>query len=323
MESQGFLKIPNDIRFAKGLSTNERWLLSLLHSYQKQSGWCVISNETLADEIGISKRCVIYMIQRLESLNLVEISHKGKERYMKANLEEVRKLGAKSSPKESKNCTSKGAKSAPTGCKICTPKVQNIHPINNINKSIIKKDNIADAILEEETASTSKPSNVDKVKKDSAKTAAPNLFGITMNDAVANDAKEIRAIMDYWNAAMQGKDIPQVRSIKGERRARLKARLTECKGNVKEIYEAIDNAAKSDYLCSSRAPWFTFDWFVCPNNFPKVLEGNYNNRTLNKQENEQGHEYSVKGSVDAAAKAQGRFQDVCDLLRELDPTEKG
>ena len=44
--------------------------------------------------------------------------------------------------------------------------------------------------------------------------------------------------------------------------------------------QAIDNIKNSDYLQGKVNDWkITFDWFVKPNNFPKVLEGNYNNKS--------------------------------------------
>jgi len=62
----------------------------------------------------------------------------------------------------------------------------------------------------------------------------------------------------------------------------LKARLREY---GMECYEkAIDNIRHSDFLLGRTKKVFTltFDWFVRPNNFPKVLEGNYNHATANE-----------------------------------------
>jgi hypothetical protein len=43
------------------------------------------------------------------------------------------------------------------------------------------------------------------------------------------------------------------------------------------VIEAIENVGKSDFLMGRTAKAFncTFDWFIRPNNFPKVLDGNY------------------------------------------------
>ncbi len=55
----------------------------------------------------------------------------------------------------------------------------------------------------------------------------------------------------------------------------LRARV--CSYDIDKILEAIENIKKSSVLCGSvQKGWFiTFDWFVRPNNFIKVLEDNY------------------------------------------------
>ena len=65
--------------------------------------------------------------------------------------------------------------------------------------------------------------------------------------------------------------------------ARNSKRLTNVRARLKqytqdEVMHAIDNIRKSDFLQGKHSgkPWqITFDWFVLPSNFPKVLEGNY------------------------------------------------
>lgn len=65
-----------------------------------------------------------------------------------------------------------------------------------------------------------------------------------------------------------------------QRRERLKARLRQY--SLEEVLEAIDKIKESDYLQGKSNNWqITFDWFVKPNNFPKVLDGNYDNRQHN------------------------------------------
>jgi hypothetical protein len=58
----------------------------------------------------------------------------------------------------------------------------------------------------------------------------------------------------------------------------LNARLREY--GIEKVLSAINNIRNSDFLQGkNRKGWaITFDWFVLPNNFPKVLEGNYDNQ---------------------------------------------
>ncbi|WP_243894525.1 hypothetical protein [Clostridium perfringens] len=54
----------------------------------------------------------------------------------------------------------------------------------------------------------------------------------------------------------------------------LKARIKQY--SEEEIFRAIEEIPKSDFLMGKVKDFeITFDWFIKPNNFPKVLEGNY------------------------------------------------
>ena len=48
---------------------------------------------------------------------------------------------------------------------------------------------------------------------------------------------------------------------------------------VEKVIEAIERVKKSSFLQGQTGKFLiTFDWFVRPNNFPKVLEGQYDDR---------------------------------------------
>ena len=90
-------------------------------------------------------------------------------------------------------------------------------------------------------------------------------------------------IVDAWNS-LTDVGVNPVRSINtGSKRADcLRARVREYGESA--ILEAIENVRTSDFLQgkNNRGWIITFDWFVLPTNFPKVLEGNYNNRGNSK-----------------------------------------
>ena len=52
------------------------------------------------------------------------------------------------------------------------------------------------------------------------------------------------------------------------------------------MLEAIENIKASNFLqgMNDKGWVITFDWFVKPNNFVKVLDGNYSNRVTREQE---------------------------------------
>lgn len=84
-------------------------------------------------------------------------------------------------------------------------------------------------------------------------------------------------IVKFWNQLVEHKALPQLTGIKEgtNRRKLVQARI---KQYGKEAFaKALRNAAASEFLngANKRSKVFSFDWIICPNNFPKVLEGNY------------------------------------------------
>lgn len=97
---------------------------------------------------------------------------------------------------------------------------------------------------------------------------------ITVSNETVCRIKDVRRIVEAWNSL----GLNEVREVTGEskRGGMLRARVKE--HGVNGVLEAIENVRNSDFLKGQNAKGFviTFDWFVKPNNFIKVLEGNYN-----------------------------------------------
>ena len=87
----------------------------------------------------------------------------------------------------------------------------------------------------------------------------------------------VKSLVGYFNLKMDAKEIPRIHKLGERRRQFLEARLKEY-GEV-EVRRAIDNAAESVFLNGGNHRGFiaSFEWIFRPNNFPKVLEGNYKN----------------------------------------------
>ena len=87
----------------------------------------------------------------------------------------------------------------------------------------------------------------------------------------------VQQIVDAWNSLGLSK-ITKI--VSGKDRDRLlKARIKEY--GVDLILQAIEKVRQSDFLMGkNKDGWtITFDWFIRPNNFPKVLDGNYDNKS--------------------------------------------
>lgn len=81
-------------------------------------------------------------------------------------------------------------------------------------------------------------------------------------------------VVEKWNELKLSKVI----SVKGNRLKQLNARVNEF--GIDEIIQAIESIKDSDFLKGqNNKNWIiTFDWLIKPNNFIKVLEGNYLNK---------------------------------------------
>lgn len=88
---------------------------------------------------------------------------------------------------------------------------------------------------------------------------------------------DVERVMSEWNAL----GINSLKYIKPgtNRQALLKARINEY--GIDSVLEAISNIKRSSFLRgqNQRGWLITFDWFIKPNNFLKVLEGNYDDKS--------------------------------------------
>lgn len=92
---------------------------------------------------------------------------------------------------------------------------------------------------------------------------------------------EVRRVIEQWNS-LSVYGIAQVSKIcaNSKRYKNLTARIREY--GLEEVLKAVENVKSSKFLQGkaggSRQWMITFDWFVLPSNFPKVLEGYYTDR---------------------------------------------
>lgn len=99
-----------------------------------------------------------------------------------------------------------------------------------------------------------------------------------VNNSISKDilsSTKVQLIIEKWNKL----NLQKLISIKtGTTRYKLlKSRANEY--GIDSIFQAIENVSKSNFLKgqNDRGWIITFDWLIKPNNFIKVLEGNYTN----------------------------------------------
>ena len=89
---------------------------------------------------------------------------------------------------------------------------------------------------------------------------------------------DVKLAADRWNA-LAAFGIKPIKKISPGTKCydNLRARIKQY--GIDDVISAMDNISQSDFLQGrNKKGWtITFDWFVLPNNFIKVLEGNYDN----------------------------------------------
>lgn len=99
----------------------------------------------------------------------------------------------------------------------------------------------------------------------------------------------IDRIVEEWNT-LRSYGIPSVSRITSDskRYKSLVARLNQF--SEPQIFDAIQKIRESEFLqgVNNRGWVITFDWFVLPTNFPKVLDGNYAKHKGRKEDNLSG-----------------------------------
>ena len=101
------------------------------------------------------------------------------------------------------------------------------------------------------------------------------------HDSSTNRQSKYENIISAWNSLADVGINPISRLGTGSKRTdNLRARIREYGEDA--VIEAIGKIRDSDFLQGktyTKKPFvITFDWFVLPSNFPKVLEGNYRNK---------------------------------------------
>jgi hypothetical protein len=82
--------------------------------------------------------------------------------------------------------------------------------------------------------------------------------------------------------------LPSIRELTDKRKKAIKARLKQY--SMEQIEEVFILAESSDFLKGKKGDWkATFDWLMNANNFVKVLEGTYNDKTPTPTEERKGY----------------------------------
>ena len=139
----------------------------------------------------------------------------------------------------------------------------NLQGIEDIKAEIVDMSRDCHVTVTQQNKSKSKSKNKNKIeiedKEDTTKVVSCN---------------KLQPVIAAWNEI----GLSKVVNIKNNRLKMLNARIKE--NGIDEVLRAISNINESSFLKGQNdRNWIiTFDWFIKPNNFIKVLEGNYKDK---------------------------------------------
>lgn len=141
----------------------------------------------------------------------------------------------------------------------------------------------------------------------------PTQLENSVKSEIKNNSEQTK-IIEEWNSIDD--NVPNVTLIRsGSTRQRLlQARINEY--GFDNVLKAIDNVKNSQYLKGYVKSFrITFDWFIKPNNFPKVLDGNYNDFTAPKSNDEEFDYIKANQYTEEEIK---NFKTAKDLYPDID-----
>lgn len=116
-------------------------------------------------------------------------------------------------------------------------------------------------------------------------------------------------LLSYFNKRMEGRGIPQIKDMSEKRKGLVRGRIKDY--GVASVKRVIDNASESDFMNGYvTGTAYGFDWMFRPNNFIKVLEGNYKNRRMitEKDRKQYETERDLQSSADYLDRLSARRQ---------------
>jgi hypothetical protein len=140
----------------------------------------------------------------------------------------------------------------------------------------------------------------------SSKTVDDWVAGLKIKQGIIVSKDYCQIVIDQFNTIC--KDLPKVEKLTEARKSAICARIKE--HTIEVVAQVFNITAESNYLNGRVKNWnANFDWVMNPNNFVKILEGNYKNLN-NVGNNNQGGTIAdnQESTVDAVAKRFGYRQ---------------
>lgn len=168
----------------------------------------------------------------------------------------------------------------------CMPDADDNQLTSNEQANIIQQTSTEQSANTQSTLYKEYNKNIKKEKKEKNTDKANALYAISG----LSESKILNTTMEYFNSSIDKNKsgMRKIRSISNDRRRLTLARYKEY--GIDGIKQMIDNATTSEFLGNPSDKWHgaDFNWLMKPNNFPKVLEGKYNNADTPAGNGQQG-----------------------------------
>lgn len=204
-------------------------------------------------------------------------------------------------------------------------KNQEVSEITKQNQEVFSKtlydneyvnDNVYDNDVSKET-NILEPSK-EGIMSASVKTEVPGGGKVSKSQKI-----DYAAVKEYWNRKHDETKsaMPPITLMTENRKVMVKARVRQCKGDVKTLYRVIDIAMASDFMNgNNKHGWLgKFDWiFGNEQNFAKVLEGNFNNEPATSQQPQS----AAARAQDPAATARPSIGELYEQAKHQQPASQ-
>ncbi|MFM6976573.1 MAG: hypothetical protein ACKOW2_06970 [Sphingobacteriaceae bacterium] len=189
-------------------------------------------------------------------------------------------------------------------------KIANDYPaISNTKEEKIERDSLPDKKEKEESNIKKNNKELPIFEKEENKENI-SVANATVSESNSDDQRTADEARDFYNSKIDENrsGMTKIKSrITGRRKAMLLSRIKEY--GKESVGTVINEATKSSFLGGGGPKGWKadFEWIMRPNNFPKVLDGNYNNQNIN---------YGAKGNIEQRmrdyAEVGAKFEKMAD-----------
>lgn len=202
-------------------------------------------------------------------------------------------------------------------------KNQEVSEITKQNQEVFSKTLYDNDNVYEYDNDVSKETNILEPSKEGIQSASVKTEAPGGGKGSKSQKIDYAAVKEYWNRKHDETKsaMPPITLMTENRKVMVKARVRQCKGDVKTLYRVIDIAMASDFMNgNNKHGWLgKFDWiFGNEQNFAKVLEGNFNNEPSASQQPQS----AAANAQDPAATARPSIGELYEQAKHQKPSSQ-